>query len=171
MGKRTKQQYSRNIVGLLEYSRKVLNDMKGIFRYGNVYLVWIWHKLHTGKMNMSGTFYGRGGVGREDPIFQQLFLWNCEIRTLCQIKARPMFWTHRDRFYNWKWNADTILFCLFGKSVLQRQELYYMGSVCVCLCGSPFIKCWQKREGRQGRASLVVNFSQTLPSIFYIWYN
>ena len=36
MGKRTKQQYSRNIVGLLEYSRKVLNDMKGIFRYGNV---------------------------------------------------------------------------------------------------------------------------------------
>ena len=138
----------------------------------NYYLVWIWHQLHTGKMNMSGTFFGRGRVEREDPIFQQLFLWNCEIRTLCQIKARPMFWTHRDRFYNWKWNADTILF-VFLESLYFRGRNYIIWAlcVCVCLCGSPFIKCWQKREGRQGRASLVVNFSQTLPSIFYIWYN
>ena len=79
MGKRTKQQYSRNIVGLLEYSREVLNDRKGIFRYDNVLTkllssLNLTYQLHTGKMNMSGTFYGRGGVGREDPIFQQLFL-------------------------------------------------------------------------------------------------
>ena len=44
-------------------------------------------------------------------------------------------------------------FCLFGKSVLQRQELYYMGSVCVCVSmWISFHKMLTKEGGQAGQS-------------------